>query len=76
MGYVAQQRLRWGDGFIEVGEPVPSGAPRNYQLMLASGEIVFAEDDGSPRPHPDERPHAGSAAREHPVRATRSRKKN
>lgn len=72
--YVAQVRLRWEDGFIQPGEPVPADTGRNYQLMLAQGEIVFAgSDDGNQtRPREDQRPHAGSQKSEQAQRAARS----
>ncbi|QCO00577.1 hypothetical protein D3093_35640 (plasmid) [Azospirillum argentinense] len=43
MPYVASKRLRWGEGFIEIGEPVPDNEPgRRYDLMVRNGEIVGA----------------------------------
>ncbi|NUB05781.1 hypothetical protein FW320_06275 [Azospirillum sp. Vi22] len=48
MPYVAAKRLRWGDGFIEIGEPVPDNEPgRRYDFMLRSGEIVGAPSKAS-----------------------------
>lgn len=70
--YVAQVRLKWGDGFIEPGEPVPADSGRNYQLLLAQGEIVFVGHDDEQGPHADERPHAGSQVREQSQRSARS----
>ncbi|MGR0185448.1 hypothetical protein [Azospirillum aestuarii] len=48
MPYVASKRLRWGDGFIEIGEPVPDNEPgRRYDLMVRNGEIVGAPSKAS-----------------------------
>lgn len=69
--YVAQVRLKWEDGFIQPGEPVPADTGRNYQSMLSLGEIVFVGDEGN-RPHDAERPHSGSQKREQSQRAARS----
>lgn len=42
--YVAARRLRWGDGWIETGHPVPDGEPnRRYDIMLRTGEIQLAQ---------------------------------
>src|SRR5579875_1789669 len=63
--YVAQVRLKWDDGFIQPGEPVPAGTGRNYQLMLAQGEITFVGHGGAvAAPQADGLPHSGSQARE------------
>lgn len=43
MGYVATRRLRFGDGWIEPGEPVPVEEGRNYASLLAHGHIVEAK---------------------------------
>lgn len=43
MPFVAAKRLRWGDGFIDIGEPVPDNEPgRRYDFMVRSGEIIPA----------------------------------
>lgn len=47
MGYVARSRLRWDDGWIEPGQPVPAHTARNYDLMLAAGQI---EGEAEPEP--------------------------
>jgi hypothetical protein len=73
--YVAQIRLRFGDGFILPGEPVPVEPGRNYALMLSLGEISFVGGSGH-RPHADERPHEGSLVREQATRAVRASKRN
>lgn len=40
MPYTAAKRLRWGDGYIEIGEAVPDNEPgRRYDLMVRYGEI-------------------------------------
>ena len=40
-GYVALKRLRWGDGWIEPGEPVPADDPgRSYQSMTYHGLVA------------------------------------
>lgn len=71
--YVAQTRLRFGDGFIDPGEPVPVVPGRNYSQMLSLGEIVFVGGGSAiARPHADERPHEGSQVREQTVRHARS----
>lgn len=45
MGYVAVHRLKWGDGYIEPGESVPSGDHnRNYRMMLQRGDILVHAD--------------------------------
>jgi len=44
--YVALRRLKWGDRFIEIGEPVPEDEPgRNYNALLFSHSIA-----GEPEP--------------------------
>lgn len=40
--YVAAKRLRWGDGWIEVGEEVPSERARNYDSLLRRGDVRIA----------------------------------
>ncbi|WP_372393960.1 hypothetical protein ABMY26_00245 (plasmid) [Azospirillum sp. HJ39] len=43
MPYTAAKRLRWGDGFIEIGDSVPDNEPgRRYDLMVRYGEITGA----------------------------------
>lgn len=40
MGYVALKRIRWGDWFLEQGDPVPEDDPgRNYHMMVRTGLI-------------------------------------
>lgn len=42
--YTANRRLRWGDGWIEAGHPIPDDEPnRRYDIMLRTGEIRLAE---------------------------------
>jgi hypothetical protein len=40
MSYVALRRLRWGDDWIEPGEPVPEEEGRSYASLLAHGHIA------------------------------------
>lgn len=40
MAFIAQRRLRWGDGHLEPGDPVPEEEGRNYASLLALGHIV------------------------------------
>lgn len=40
MAYVATRRLRFGDGWIEPGEPVPVEEGRNYASLLTLGHIA------------------------------------
>lgn len=42
MGWIALRRLRFGDGHIEPGEPVPHEPGRDYDGMLRVGEIADA----------------------------------
>lgn len=44
MAFVALKRLKWGDRFIEIGEPVPEDEPgRNYNGLLLSHSIAGAD---------------------------------
>jgi|GEM_PF-3264511 len=43
MPYIAKRRLRFGDGWIEPGEPVPEEEGRNYASLLTHGHIVEAK---------------------------------
>jgi hypothetical protein len=40
MAYIAQRALRWGDGYLEPGDPVPEEEGRSYASLLALGHIV------------------------------------
>lgn len=40
MAYVALKRFRFGNGFIEAGEPVPIEEGRNYDVMERAGQIA------------------------------------
>lgn len=65
MGYVALRRLRWGDGHIEVGEPVPEGEPgRSYNWMVRSGQIGGLPSKPAA---PARGPIAGPASKEKPA---------
>jgi hypothetical protein len=70
--YVAQTRLKFGDGFIQPGEPVPVVPGRNYAQMLALGEIVFIPAATPENPPAGTAPHVGSQVREQTVRQARS----
>jgi hypothetical protein len=51
MGYVALERLRWGDGWIEPGQPVPADEPgRNYDNAVYLGQIARVPSDDDPEP--------------------------
>lgn len=53
MIYVACERLRWGDGWIEPGQPVPMGEPgRNYAQLRRLGRIKLATDGVASTPQP------------------------
>lgn len=45
-GYVAVTRLRWGEGYIEAGDPVPVEEGRNYASLLRLGRIARAKVPG------------------------------
>ena len=42
--FIAIDRLRWGDRWIEPGQNVPADQGRNYQEMLALGQIARVGD--------------------------------
>jgi hypothetical protein len=42
VSYVAVDRLAWGDGYIEAGQPVPDEEGRNYDGLLRLGKIARA----------------------------------
>lgn len=45
MGYMATVPLRFGDGHIMPGEPVPVEQGRNYASLLRRGAIAVVSDD-------------------------------
>jgi hypothetical protein len=42
--FIAIDRLRWEGGWIEPGQPVPTGDGRNYREMLQLGQIARVGD--------------------------------
>jgi hypothetical protein len=48
VAYVAEARLRWGEGWIEPGCPVPSNEGRRYDHLLAAGLISGTADPPGP----------------------------
>jgi hypothetical protein len=40
--YVALVNMRWGDGWLKPGDPVPNEPGRNYGSLLRQGKIALA----------------------------------
>lgn len=66
MGFVAIQPLKFGDGWLQPGEPVPVEKGRNYRMMLQRGEIAAVADEN------DETGPRGRLVRSRAPRASRS----
>jgi hypothetical protein len=48
--YVALQHLKWGDGYLEPGDPVPIEAGRHYGHMVRNGQISQVVEPAAEKP--------------------------
>lgn len=50
VGYVAVKRIRFGDQYLEPGDPVPAEPGRNYHMMVRLEQVTAVPKRGPGRP--------------------------